>query len=319
MNYLNLNKDKTTPIKKFKEEKAVKRCKSDVIFDAVIFVILTFIFLIVAYPLYFVIISSISSPAAVAAGQVTWVPVGINLQGYIAVLKDAAIVRGFINSLIYTVVGVGVNLLITIPTAYALSRDDFYGRKIITIFYMITMFISGGLMPTYLVVQQMGMINTIWALIIPGSISVFNMIVARTFFKTNIPQELLDAAKVDGCGNTRFFFYVCLPLSGAIIAILVLYYGIGHWNSYFNALIYMTDRDTWPLQLVLRTIFTQNSLMQQIPVTTKEALLEKQRLEQLAELMKYSLIVISSIPVMILYPFVQKHFVKGVTLGSVKG
>lgn len=302
-----------------KTKKQVKRCKSDIIFDTINFLVLTLIFFIVAYPLYFIIISSISAPEAVSAGEVIWRPIGINLEGYLAVLKDESIMRGFLNSLIYTVVGVGVNLLVTIPTAYALSRDDFYGRKVITLFYMVTMFISGGLMPTYLVVQKMGMINTMWALIIPGALSVYNMIVARTFFKTNIPGELLDAAKVDGCGNTRFFFHICLPLSGSIIAILVLYYGIGHWNSYFSALIYMTDRDKWPLQLVLRSILTQNSLAQQIPVTTQEALLEKQRLEQLAELMKYSIIVISSIPVMILYPFVQKHFVKGVTLGSVKG
>lgn len=314
-----LQKNKKTKEIHMEEKKNIKRNKSDRVFDAVVFVVLTLIFLMVAYPLYFVIISSISEPAAVAGGQVTWRPIGLNFEGYLAVFKDESIVRGFINSLIYTVAGVGVNLFVTIPTAYALSRDDFYGKKIITMFYMLTMFVSGGLMPTYLVVQQLGMVNTMWALIIPGALSVYNMIVARTFFKTNIPQELLDAAKVDGCGNTRFFFYVCLPLSGAIIAILVLYYGIGHWNSYFNALIYMTDRDTWPLQLVLRTIFTQNSLAQQIPVTTPEALLEKQRLADLAELMKYSLIVVSSIPVMILYPFVQKHFVKGVTLGSVKG
>lgn len=314
-----LQKNKKTKEIHMEEKKNIKRNKSDRAFDAVVFVLLTLIFLMVAYPLYFVIISSISEPAAVAGGQVTWRPIGLNFEGYLAVFKDESIVRGFINSLIYTVAGVGVNLFVTIPTAYALSRDDFYGKKIITMFYMLTMFVSGGLMPTYLVIQSLGMVNTMWALIIPGALSVYNMIVARTFFKTNIPQELLDAAKVDGCGNTRFFFYVCLPLSGAIIAILVLYYGIGHWNSYFNALIYMTDRDTWPLQLVLRTIFTQNSLAQQIPVTTPEALLEKQRLADLAELMKYSLIVVSSIPVMILYPFVQKHFVKGVTLGSVKG
>lgn len=305
----------------FKKEKSklVKRTKSDVIFDAVIFAVLTFVFLIVAYPLYFVIISSISDPAAVAGGQVVWRPVGFTLDGYKAVFQEQEVVRGFMNSLFYTVVGVGINLFVTIPTAYALSRPDFYGKKFITIFYMITMFVSGGLMPTYLVVQSLGMVNTMWALILPGALSVYNMIIARTFFKTNIPGELLEAAKVDGCGNTRFFFHIALPLSGAIIAILVLYYGIGHWNSYFSGLIYLTDRAKWPLQLVLRNILIQNSLTQTQQVMTAEALAEKERLQQLTELMKYSLIIVSSIPVMILYPFVQKHFVKGVTIGSVKG
>ena len=300
-------------------EPKIARSSGDRVFDAIIFVLLTGVFLLVAYPLYFIIISSVSSPSAVAAGEVVWLPVGFNLAGYKAVFEEQAVMRGFVNALVYTAVGTSINLVVTIPTAYALSRDDFFGRKAVNLFYVVTMFIGGGLIPTYIVVRSCGFIDSIWALTIPGAISVFNMIVARTFFKTTIPQELLEAAKLDGCGNSRFFFHIALPLSGAIIAIMVLYYGIGHWNAYFSALLYMNTPEKFPLQLVLRTILVQNSMQLAQVTNDPNALkaLEEKRL--IAELMKYSLIIISSIPVMILYPFVQKHFVKGVMIGSIKG
>ena len=295
------------------------RSRGDRIFDAIDFILLTLVFLIVAYPLYFILISSISDPVVVARGEVTVVPIGFTLDGYIRVFRESTVMRGFLNSMVYTFVGVAVNLLVTLPTSYALSRRDFFAGRPIMIFYMLTMFVSGGLMPTYLVVKGTGLMDSMWALIVPGAVSVYNMIVARTFFKANIPGELLEAAKLDGCGNTRFFLHIVLPLSSAIIAILVLYYGVGHWNSYFNALLYITDREKWPLQLELRSILLQNMLSQSKSVMSAAELAEKKRLEALVEMMKYSLIIVSSIPVMILYPFVQKHFVKGVTIGSVKG
>ncbi len=295
------------------------RSAGDRIFDIILFILLTLVFLVVAYPLYFIIISSISDPVPVARGEVTFYPIGFTLDGYARVFRESTVMRGFANSLLYAVVGVTVNLLVTLPTAYALSRKDFFAGRPIMFFYMLTMFVSGGLMPTYLVVKNTGLMDSMWALIIPGAVTVYNMIVARTFFKTNIPQELLEAAKLDGCGNTRFFLSIVLPLSGAITAILVLYYGVGHWNSYFNALLYITNRNKWPLQLELRSILLQNSLSQTKSVMTAAELAEKARLEALVEMMKYSLIIVSSVPVMILYPFVQKHFVKGVTIGSVKG
>ena len=300
----------------------VARSLEDKIFDTVNFVILSIIFLVVAYPLYFVLIASVSAPHAVAGGEVTLFPVGFSLEGYTEVFRTGAIMRGFVNSLYYTTVGVIVSLIVTLPTAYALSRDDFYGKKPIMIFYLITMFVSGGLIPTYLVVMNLGMLNTVWALTIPGAIGVFNLIVCRTFFKTNIPPELLEAAKMDGCGNTRFFISIVLPLSAAIIAVQVLFNGVAHWNSFFAALIYITERARWPLQLELRSILLQNSLMfeaQMMTAVTPEAIAERQRLENLMDMMRYSLIVVASIPVLILYPFIQKHFVKGVTFGSVKG
>lgn len=300
-------------------ERRIGRCRSDVIYDTILFILLSLVFLVVAYPLYFVIISSVSDPIAVSNGEVTFYPIGFTLDGYREVFKTNTVIRGFLNSLLYTVCGVSVNLLVTLPTGYALSRKDFALKKFVTFFYMLTMFIGGGMMPTYLIVKQTGLLNSMWALIIPGAMGVYNMIVAKTFFSTNIPLELMEAAKLDGCGNTRFFFHIVLPLSGAITAILVLYYGQGHWNSYFSALLYINDREKWPLQLELRNILLLNTNTMTKEFITEEMRKEQARREALANMMKYSLIIISSIPMLIVYPFVQKHFVKGVMIGSVKG
>ena len=298
--------------------KAVKRCREDVIFDTVIFIILTLILFIVAYPLYWVIISSFSDPTAVSAGKVLLRPMGFTLKGYAEVFKNSQVMRGFFNSIVITFVGVCVNLAVTLPTAYALSRDNFSGKKPITVFYMITMFFGGGMIPTYLVVKNMQLLNTIWALVLQGCLSVYNMIVARTFFKSNISEELYEAGEIDGCTQSRFFFQIALPLSKAIIAIMVLYYGVGHWNSYFSALLYISDQDKYPLQLVLRNILITNQTALSQTATTAAARAAMQE-QQLIDVMKYSLIIISSVPVLILYPLVQKHFVKGVMIGSVKG
>lgn len=299
--------------------KPVKRCREDVIFDTVIFIILTLILFIVAYPLYWVIISSFSDPTAVSAGKVLLRPMGFTLKGYAEVFKNSQVMRGFFNSIVITFVGVCVNLAVTLPTAYALSRDNFSGKKPITVFYMITMFFGGGMIPTYLVVKNMQLLNTIWALVLPGCLSVYNMIVARTFFKSNISEELYEAGEIDGCTQSRFFFQIALPLSKAIIAIMVLYYGVGHWNSYFSALLYISDQDKYPLQLVLRNILITNQTALSQTATTAAARAALQEQQQLIDVMKYSLIIISSVPVLIMYPLVQKHFVKGVMIGSVKG
>ena len=299
--------------------KAVKRCREDIIFDTVIFIVLTLILFIVAYPLYWVIISSFSDPTDVSAGKVLLRPMGFTLKGYAEVFKNSQVMRGFFNSIVITFVGVCVNLAVTLPTAYALSRDNFSGKKPITVFYMITMFFGGGMIPTYLVVKNMQLLNTIWALVLPGCLSVYNMIVARTFFKSNISEELYEAGEIDGCTQSRFFFQIALPLSKAIIAIMVLYYGVGHWNSYFSALLYISDQDKYPLQLVLRNILITNQTALSQTATTAAARAALQEQQQLIDVMKYSLIIISSVPVLIMYPLVQKHFVKGVMIGSVKG
>jgi len=294
---------------------ALKECRSDKIFNAVVLILLTLVLLLVAYPLYFVIISSVSNPSAVSRGEVLLWPQGFTLEGYITVFQNKEVMNGFRNTLVYTVTGTLLSIVVTIPAAYALSRQDLKGRGVITAFFMITMYVSGGLIPTYLVVKGLGMLDTIWAIIVPGCLSVYNMIVAMSFFRSNLPPELLEAARVDGCSNTRFFFKIAVPLSGAIIAIMVLYYGVGLWNSYFSGLIYLKSREKWPLQLVLRTILVLSAQQQE----NVKDVAELQRLQMVAELMKYSLIIISSVPILFVYPFIQKHFVKGVMIGSVKG
>ena len=295
------------------------RTKQDVIYDAVIFVVLTLLLLIVLYPLYFIIISSVSTPEAVAGGKVFFLPVGLTFKGYEEVFKSEKVITGFMNSLLYTFCGVMLNLAVTLPTAFAISRDKFNGKKFVTLFYIVTMFVNGGMIPTYLVVKNMQILDSMYALILPGAMGVYNLIVARTFFKMNISDELYDAAAIDGCSDTKFFFMIALPLSKAIIAIMILFYGVGHWNSYFSALLYMKTEAKFPLQLVLRSILVQNQshLQQVVTTVAQQEAVEEQR--QLMELMKYSLIIISSLPVLILYPIVQKHFVKGVMIGSVKG
>ena len=297
----------------------MKRCREDMIFDTVVFILLTVILIVVAYPLYWVIISSISDPAAVSGGKVLWKPIGFTLKGYVEVFKNNAVMKGFLNSIIYTVCGVCINLIVTLPTAYALSRDRFGGKKIVTLFYMVTMFFGGGLIPTYLVIRNLHMLNTMWALVLPGCLSVYNMIVARTFFKSNISEELYEAAEIDGCTQGQFFFRIALPLSAAITAILVLYYGVGHWNAYFSALVYISDSEKYPLQLVLRNILINNETALSQTATTEAARAALREKQELIDVMKYSLIIISSIPVLLLYPFIQKHFVKGVMIGSLKG
>jgi len=293
----------------------IRRSKSDFIFDMVTFLILGFALIIVAYPLYFVIISSISNPAAVARGDVLFLPVGFTLDGYTAVMEHAEVMRSFANSLIYTIVGTTINVFVTLPAAYALSRHDLRKRTVFVVFFMIPMYFSGGLIPTFLVVRNLGMIDTIWAVTVPAALSVYNMLVAMAFFRANLSIELLEAAKLDGCTNTGFFIRIALPLSAPIIAILVLWYGVSHWNSYMGALIYLSSRERWPLQLVLRTIL----ILDANTLAHLRDPVEIMRLRNLSELMKYSLIIVSSAPVLFIYPFIQKHFVKGVMIGSVKG
>jgi putative aldouronate transport system permease protein len=296
----------------------IRSTGADAFFDALNFAVLTVGVLVAAYPLYFVIIASFSDPKAVAGGQVMFYPIKISFEGYAKVFEDKQVVNGFLNSVLITLVGTLVSLTVTLPTAYALSRRDFGGRKFVMTFYIVTMFVSGGLIPTYLVVRGMHLLDTIWSLILPGALGVYNMIVARTFFKTSLPDEMLEAARIDGCNDFMFFFKMVLPLSGAIIAILALYYGIGYWNGYFSALLYISTPEKYPLQVVLRSILIQNSAQFQGAFSPQQ-MAELEHRREIAELMKYSLIIVSSLPVIIVYPFIQKFFIKGVMIGSVKG
>lgn len=275
--------------------------------------------LICVYPFWYVVIGSFSDGADYMRGGVYLWPREWSLQNYQVTLVDSRLWIGFRVTIARTFICTITHVLFTAMVAYAMSRSDLPCRKFIYWFNMFTMFFGGGLIPTYLVIQRLQMLNTIWALILPGCLSVYNMIVARTFFKSNISEELYEAAEIDGCTQARFFFQIALPLSKAIIAILVLYYGVGHWNSYFSALVYISDKAKYPLQLVLRNILITNQTALSQTATTAAARAALQEKQQLIDVMKYSLIIISSIPVLVMYPLVQKHFVKGVMIGSMKG
>ena len=270
------------------------------------------------YPLIYVLSASFSDPVSVTTGKVTLLPVQPTLDGYATIFQYGPIWLGYRNTLFYTIVGTLINMAVMLPCAYALSRRDFVGRNVLSIFFAFTMFFSGGLIPTYLVVKQLKMLNTVWALLLPTAMSVWNMIIARTYFQNSIPAGLEEAATIDGCSNLKLFFQIILPLSQPIIAVLILYYAVGHWNEYFNALIYLNDQNIYPLQLILRNILLLDQMFDMMD-SDPEARQEMMRLLQMKESMKFGIIVLSTLPVMVLYPFLQKFFVKGVMIGAIKG
>ena len=291
-----------------------KRKKYFSVFDFVNYTISFVILFIIVYPVYFVVIASFSEPAAVSTGQVWFFPRGFTLDGYVALIEDGNIWVGYRNTLLYSGLGVLIHLVVNIPAAYVLSRRDLVFRKVLTFYFLFTMFFSGGLIPTFITVQRLGLYNTIWVMVLPFTVSVYNIIVARTFFMNSIPGELRESAQMDGCGNIRFFIQIVLPLSKAILAVIALWNMVGHWNSYFNALIYLQDRALFPLQLILRRILIQNEM--QGMIGTGEALDIAMRK---ANLIRYSAIIVSTLPIMCVYPFVQKYFNQGVMIGAVKG
>lgn len=288
---------------------------SDRIFYFSINVLLTLFFLIVLYPCIYVISASFSAGTAVQSGKVILFPVDFSLEGYKTVFHTYTVWLGFRNSLFYTIVGTSINIVMTMITAYCLSRDDLPGRNFIMLLFTFTMFFNGGMIPNYILIQKLGFLNTVWALLIPGAIGIYNLIVARTFIKNTIPSELLEAAQIDGCSDIMYFIRIVLPLSKAIIAVLVLFYGVRHWNSYFNAMIYLHNKNLYPLTLFLREILMADQID---PSTVTDPELQAQ-LAQSAGVIKYALIVISMIPILFIYPFIQRYFVKGVMIGSIKG
>ena len=294
-----------------------RKTKGDRIFDVVNYVLLALFCLLVAYPLYFVVIASISDPNIVNRGGVILYPRGVTMLGYEKLFQDKSIWSGYANTFLYTAAGTTLDVVVTACAAYALSRKDLVGRKGLMRYFIFIMYFSGGLIPLFIQVNQMRLYNTRWVLILLGTVSVYNLIIARTFFETTIPDEMLEAAKLDGCSDLRFFGSVVLPLSTAVIAVLVVYYGVGHWNQYFNALIFVSKQEYYPLQIVLREILIQSR--QTEAVVTEGQIAELIERNKYAELIKYGVIVVSSLPVMVMYPFAQKFFVKGVMLGAVKG
>jgi multiple sugar transport system permease protein/putative aldouronate transport system permease protein len=295
----------------------IKDTRGDRIFMVINYLALTILLLIVLYPLIYILSASFSDPRAVTSGRVWLWPVEPTLRGYEAIFKNKLLVSGFANALFYTIVGTLINVVMTILAAYPLSRPDLPGRGILTLIFFFTTLFSGGLIPSYLVVRDLGMINTRWAMLIPGALAVWNVLIMRTYFQTSIPRELYEAAQLDGCDEFTYLRSVVLPLSGPIIAVVALFYAVGHWNAFFNALIYLTSKELWPLQLVLRDILVQNNVDPSMlsGLDVKEMILR----QTLRESLKYSLIVFATVPLLLVYPFVQQHFVKGILLGSVKG
>lgn len=288
--------------------------RSDKTFDRVVNVMGAIIILIVLVPLIFVVAASFSDPDRVIRGDVLLIPKGITLKAYSMVFENQDIWRGFANTIFYTAAGTAISLVLTILAAYPLSRKNLRGRNFLMMAILFTMYFSGGMIPTYMLVRNLGMYNSIWAILIPNAVSTYNLIVAKTFFENSIPEELYESAHLDGCGNIAMLIKIVLPLSKAIMAVLVLYYAVAIWNAYFDALIYLKDAAKQPLQIVLRNILLMGQTEQM--GTNDVGMAEKIKM---AEAIKYSVIVVSSIPMLILYPFVQKYFVKGVMIGAVKG
>ena len=288
---------------------------SDLLFDIAVngFLILTL--LVVIYPLYFVVIASFSDPRFVNSGQVILLPKGITFEGYRMIFNDARIWNGYVNTIIYTVGFGALGAFITLLAGYALSRKELYGRKLIASVFLFAMYFHGGLIPTYLVVKQIHLQNNPLIMIIMGSLNIYYVFITRSFFESTVSEELYDASRIDGCSTSQFFFRIVLPLSQAIIAVIVLFYAVTQWNSYFKALVYLNDKKYYPLQLILRDLLIKSqNLQDQIADLHSMGVAER-----IAEQLKYGTIIVSVIPVMILYPFLQKYFVQGVMIGSVKG
>ncbi|MDD6484288.1 MAG: carbohydrate ABC transporter permease [Clostridiales bacterium] len=298
-----------------KRAKHKKIAIEDRIFYSIINVIMLLVLVAVIVPLLYVISSSISEPREVLQGQVFLLPKGFSLEGYKAVFEDSRIMTGYANTIFYTVAGTALSVFLSICCAYPLSRKDLAGGNILMFVLTFTMLFSGGIVPTYILVRDLHLIDTRLAIILPGAISAYNIIIARTFFMTSIPKELLEAAQIDGCGNLRFIWSIVMPLSKSIIAVLALYYGIANWNNWFSAYLYLSNANKYPLQLVLKEILFGSSTSMSASSSNSGAI----GLDALSESIKYACIMISCLPVWIMYPFVQKHFVKGVMIGSIKG
>ena len=272
--------------------------------------------IVVTVPLIYIIANSFSSASAVSGGRVLLWPIEPSLKAYKVAFGDPQIMQGYLNSFIYAIGGTLISVTLTIAIAYPLSRRTFFGRNVIMSVLIFTMLFSGGLIPTYLVVQDLGMLNTRWAMVIPSAIGVWQVIIARTFFRSTIPDELYEAATIDGASDLRFLWSIVLPLSKPVIAVIALMYAIFQWNSYFDALVYLKDPSLYPLQIVLRNVLILNTVA---GGSTTQNLAQQLDQQQLANVLKYALIVISSLPVLIIYPFVARHFTKGVMVGAVKG
>jgi len=300
------------------KKQKMQELRSDKILDAVILVVMTFLFIMAVYPLWFVVIASFSNPTQVVAGKVILWPVDFNLQGYRRVLEYEKLWIGYRNTIIYTLSHTAIATFVTLLTGFALSRRSLPGRRAIMLFMGFTMYFGGGMIPSYLLLKNLGFVGNPFLYVMIGTVSVYNVIITRTFMESNIPDTLLEAAQIDGCNMTKFFIQIVLPLSPAIIAIMALFYAVGQWNSWFNAMLYLRDNQM-PLQNVLRNILSTSSLNAEMGTESAVGSSDSDAQMILVESMRYAVIIVSSLPVMCLYPFVQKYFVKGIMVGAIKG
>ncbi len=298
--------------KEIAPKRALRDTVGDKIFYTINIIVLLILTLIVLYPVYFIVIASFSDPDAVLAGKVVLYPMNITFEGYSKILERTDIWRGYGNTILYTALTVVLSLLVTVPAGWALSRKTLPAKRLFMIYFIIPMFFGGGLIPFYNVVSSLGLVNTIWAVVLPSILSVWNLFMTKTFFESSIPSSLIEAATIDGAGSFRIFGSIVLPLSKAIIAVMALYYAVGQWNSYFNAMIFLQDETLYPLQLVLKEILIAS---ESTTGGSGETILQQYRL---ANQLKYVSVIVSSVPVLCLYPFVQKYFAQGVMIGSLK-
>ncbi len=302
---------RVTPIRRAR----MQRVLSDKVFDAIVWIFLTVVSILVLYPLIYVVSASFSSAQAVMAGRVWFLPVEFSVSAYDAVFKNSAIMTGYMNSFLYMVLGTSLNIVMTLLCAFCLSRKEFFGRGIMGGMLVFTMFFSGGLIPTYLLIRDLGWLNTVTAMIIPNAMNAWYVILMRSFMNSAIPEDLYESANLDGCTPYGMLWRITVPLSGSIIAVVALYVAVGIWNSYFDAFIYLTNKDLYPLQVVLRNILILN----QMDFNVVQDLRELATRQGMSNLIKYAIIVVSSAPLLLLYPFVQRFFVKGIMIGSLKG
>ena len=294
---------------------AVKETALDRVFLTIVHIALFLVLLAVLYPLYFIVIASFSDPQALNRGEVILLPKRVTPEGYRYLLLDPAIPRGYLNTIIITVTGTVIGVFFTLTAAFALSNRRLFGRRFITGFFAFTMFFNGGMIPTYILIKDLGLLNTLWALILPGCVGAWNVFLVRTFFVSTIPEELYEAATIDGASVTGYFYRIVLPLSSAIISVMILYHAVGYWNLFFSALLYLRDAALYPLQMVLRNIILVNETLS-LSELDAETVASKQRV---ADLLKYSSMIAASAPLLVAYPFLQKYFAQGIMAGSIKG
>lgn len=302
------------------KHRAIRETRIDRVFNGIVIAISVLALICCLYPLYYTVIASLSDPLDVTSGRVFLWPVNMTFESYHNVIRYKSIWTGYRNTIFYTGVGTVYNLLLLLPASYALSRKEVKFKKFFMTFFVFTMFFSGGMVPTYLNIKRLGLLNSVWVMIIPGAFSVYNMLIVKTYYSSNFSESLAEAARVDGAGEFRIFFQLVMPLSTAIVAVMTLYHAVGHWNAYFSALIYLNDAGKYPLQLVLRQVLLLNSSISTDSANmSMEELIDAARRAREAETMKYAVIFVANAPVLALYPFVQKYFTKGVMVGSVKG